>query len=273
MEYAPRHPDDPTLKGMLVWSVGLHALLAASIVAAAMYAPRTQDWGGPGGGQAVQVGVVSKLEGVPLPKPETVTNSRVVDETKALYQTPPQPPKPIVKPLQALPIPKFEKEKQPKYQTRPSRILEDKTPPPPNAVTSTVGGGAPSIPYSQPNPAATQFNVSGGTTGGINFSGPGGGDFGSKYPWFVEAVRNRVSGNWLQTSVDPSIRAAPRAVVDFQILRDGTITNIQIIKSSGFASVDDSARRAILGSSPVSRLPNDFSGSVVNVEFWFDFRR
>jgi len=57
----------------------------------------------------------------------------------------------------------------------------------------------------------------------------------------------------------------------FQILRDGTVTNIQMTTSSGNRSVDDSARRAILNSSPASPLPSNYSGSIVTVEFWFGF--
>lgn len=104
-------------------------------------------------------------------------------------------------------------------------------------------------------------------------TGAGGGDFGSKYSWFVDGVRNRISSNWLQSMIDPSIRFAPRATVTFDILRDGSIVNIQVTHSSGNASVDNSARRAILSSSPVYKLPNDYSGQLVHVEFWFEFKR
>jgi TonB family protein len=69
------------------------------------------------------------------------------------------------------------------------------------------------------------------------------------------------------------VRWAPRAVVSFQILRDGGIANIQVLKSSGNDSVDRSAIRAIQSSSPLERLPNEYAGSFVAVEFWFDFRR
>jgi TonB family protein len=62
-------------------------------------------------------------------------------------------------------------------------------------------------------------------------------------------------------------------VVTFQILGNGSITNVEIARSSGNASVDNSARRAVLDSSPLERLPADYRGSSVNVEFWFDFRR
>ena len=66
---------------------------------------------------------------------------------------------------------------------------------------------------------------------------------------------------------------APRAMFTFQILRDGTIVNVQNTQTSGIRSVDNSALRAILSSSPVSPLPSSYSGGTVSVEFWFEFHR
>jgi TonB family protein len=62
-------------------------------------------------------------------------------------------------------------------------------------------------------------------------------------------------------------------VVTFQILPNGTIANVQVLRSSGNPSVDYSARRAVLDSNPLERLPAGYGGSNVSVEFWFDFRR
>jgi len=196
-----------------------------------------------------------------------VTQSRVVDETKGLYKS---EPKPAPREENATPIPKFEKNKpQPKYNSRPSKLLENPAPPPPNAIPYG-GGGAPAVPYS----SATQFQMGGSAAqGGMAFSGSGGGDFGARFSWYVEAVQRRVSTNWLQSTVDPGIQFAPRVVATFQIMRDGSIANIQILKSSGNASVDMSEVRAIRASSPLQPLPGNYSGSYVNVEFWFDFRR
>jgi protein TonB len=101
----------------------------------------------------------------------------------------------------------------------------------------------------------------------------GSGNFGSRFPWYVEAVQRKISGNWLQASVDPNLRWAPRVVASFQVLRDGSVANIQVTRSSGNTSVDTSAVRAIHDSSPMQPLPNEYSGSYVNVEFWFDYRR
>src|SRR5579862_5473979 len=259
--------EPPGLKGSLLWSVALHGLLFASLAVSTLFSPRGDSWGGPGGGGAISVKLVGSLGGVPLPRPEAVTTNRVVDTTKGLYKSEPQP-KPKAPPAQAKQIPEFTKEKQPRYVTPPSRVLEDTTPPPQNAVPYGQGG-SPAVPYSQ-----TTLGAGGGaTTGGLGFSGTGGGDFNGRFPWYVDAVRSRVSGNWLQTTVDPSLRWAPRAVVTFDILRNGAITNIQILQSSGNASVDNSALRAIQGSSPANPLPGEYGGPKVSVEFWFDFRR
>jgi TonB family protein len=275
MDYAasypsPQPPSDPSLKGMLPWSLLFHALLLGGVTAAAMLHPRSENWGsGTAGGTAVQVGMVHQLPGVPLPQPDALGTSRVADESKALYKATPEekvsPP-----PDTSIQIPEFEKERMQRYLSRKSRLLEDKSTPPPNAVPGPSTGAA-QLPYSQAQTSGT-FAL-GSTQAGVAMSSPGSGDFGSRYPWFAEALRNRISSNWVQSMVDPSIRAAPRAIVTFQILRDGSITNIQVVQSSGIASVDNCARRAILASSPVMRLPNDYYGSVLNVEFYFDFRR
>ena len=85
----------------------------------------------------------------------------------------------------------------------------------------------------------------GTTQGGLSFNGVNGGDFGSRFSWYVEAVQRRISSNWLQSTVDPNVSAAPRVVVTFTILRDGTVTNIQTTQRSNNYSVDTSAIRAV----------------------------
>lgn len=252
---------EPSLKQALILSVGCHLFLIAAVGAAGMFSTRGESWGAAAGG-AITVGLVKSISGVPLPRPDAVTTSRVVDESRGLYKTEPQPE---LKPPEAKAIPEFSKSKTPKYVTRPSKVLEDESTPPPNAVPFG-GGGTPNVQY-------TQFTVAGQTQGGLGFTGGGSGEFGSRFPWYVEAVRRRISSNWLQSAIDPSVRWAPRVVVTFQILPTGTIANVQILRSSGQSSVDYSARRAVLDSSPVERLPAGYGGSAVSVEFWFEFRR
>lgn len=262
MSYARVHPDPQSLKKPLFLSLVFHGALFGTMLVSTIYSQRGETWGGAGG--AVSVGLVAKLPAIPLPEPQTVTASRTVDTTKGLYKSEP-PPKPQPKEdLDSEKIPEFTKEKPRHLINPPSRILEDNTPPPPNAIPYGQGG-APALPYSQ-------FTVGSASQGGVAISGPGG-DFAGRFPAYVQGVTNRISSNWLQSTVDPSVRFAPRAVFTFTILRDGTITNIQMTQSSNNRSVDDSALRAIQSSSPAAPLPSGYSGSNVNVEFYFEFHR
>ncbi|MBI3406384.1 MAG: TonB family protein [Acidobacteria bacterium] len=259
MSFAATIPQE-NLKTPLVFSVAFHILLSAFALYANLQNSGGEQWGGAGGG-SMTVGLVRNLPGIALPRPEVVTPSRVVDETRGLHKAEPRPKEPETPAKQ---IPEFEKNKRQRYITNPSKVLEDPTTPPDNAVPFGQGG-APALPY-------TQFQMSGGTQGGLGFTGPGG-EFGSRFPWYVEAVRRRISSNWLLSTVDPGIRSAPRAVVQFQILRDGSVANIQMLHSSGIQSVDNSAVRAIRDSSPLQRLPSEYAGGFVAVEFWFDFKK
>lgn len=269
----------PGLKGPLTISILMHLALAGLGLLNLYLARRGDSWGGPGGG-AVTVTLTGSAPGIPMPRPEVETPNRVVDESKGLYKTEPAPEIKEPPPPDAVPITKFNikppphpKEKPrgfenpppPKYNSRKSKVLENPTPPPENAVPYG-GGGAPSVPYS-----SFAMGQGSGTQAGLAFGGEGGGDFGAKYPWYVQAVQRRVSSNWLQSTIDPNVGVAPRVVVTFDILRDGTVTNIQIMRSSGNYSVDSSALRAIRDSSPLNALPGGYNRA--NVEFWFDFHR
>jgi len=264
MSYAPYHPGVPSLKKPLLWSVVCHLALFGSLTLSTIYSHSGEMWGSAGGDGAVSVGLVARVPGVTLPRPEAVTQSQVVDTSKGLYKSEPPPkPPPIAPDVQK--IPEFKKEKAPHIVSRPSKVFEDKTPPPTNAVPYG-GGGAPALPYSS-------FAMSGPSQGGMGFSGPGGGDFSGRFPSYVDAVRNRISSNWLQSTVDASVRWAPRAEFTFQIMRDGTVINIQMTQSSSNRAVDNSMLRAIQSSNPLSPLPSSYPGTSVTVTFYFDFRR
>ena len=152
---------EPDIRTALVYSITMHALLLGTLTLSNFLSHCGEFWGGPGGG-TVTVGLVAGVTGVPLPRPEAMTTSRVVDDTKGLYKA---EPKPKEAEDNAAKIPQFERNKPQKYITKPSRTLEDPTPPPPGAIPYGQGG-APSMPY-------TQLNV-GGSQGGLGFTGAGG---------------------------------------------------------------------------------------------------
>src|SRR3984957_8179814 len=132
---------DDNFKRFLSVSIFLHIGACVLAVISVAYQHHGENWGGPGG--SITVGIVGSVPAIPLPRPDVVSNNRVVDESKGLFKAEPvAPPKP---PPDAVPIPKFEKNKPPKYVTKPSKVLENPTPPPQNAIPYG-GGGTPAIP-------------------------------------------------------------------------------------------------------------------------------
>lgn len=254
---------DENLKRFVSASVVFHFLLVVTIALSTYFSHSGESWGSPGG--SVTVGLVGSVPAIPLPQPEVASPNRVVDESKGLFKSEPQP-KPKVEP-EATPIPKFERNKPPKYISRPSKVLENPTPPPPNAVPYG-GGGAPTVPVT-----SFAMGTTGATAAGLIAGGASGGDFASRFGAYVTAVQQRISREWLESTVDPSLMYAPRVRVTFDISRNGSITNIQLIQSSNNRSLDNSAIRAVQASNPLLPLPAAYSGSYVNVEFYFDYKR
>ena len=241
----------------LAWSVFLHALLFAGILlyTAVVGGFGSATWGGTGGGGAINARLVNSI---PLPSSQIETQNIVAHDSKGLSQSLPQTKE---KAPEAIPIPERETKRKPGPQR--STIAKKIEPPRDNVA-----------PFGQGGPVSGPYSVfqSGGAKGGFGFTG-GGGDFGSRYAWYVDAVRRKVSDNWMKYEIDPSITTARRVYITFDILRDGSPTNIELEQSSGVPSLDQSAVRALQRIETFGPLPPDYSGSRVSVEFWFDYRR
>jgi periplasmic protein TonB len=260
MTTAVANPDDIRLRSYLIYSIVFHALLTVAVLSASFLERRGNSWGGVGGNLGgTKVNLVTSA-GIPMPKESVVTDSKAVDPTKGLHkEEPPKPPEPKT---DATKIPKFDKEKRLPPSPK-SRTLENKTPTPDNAVPYGKGG----------NPdLSTGSSQTPGAAAGVAAQGQGGGDFGARYPWYVDTVRNRIRQAWDQTTIDPAVRAAHRAhaVMMFRINADGSVSNIRLFQTSSNQSMDYSAQRALLSLGSLNRLPNDYIGSYVDVTFDFD---
>ena len=243
-------------------SIAFHACIFLAAVAYAWLGfQHGPGWGNPfAKGTATRVNVVSSLPGLPLPTPLEQTHSTLRDENPGLYKMQPQPKE--LPPPDALEIPKFKDAIHPKPVVRVNKRIQKEAPvPPPNA-----------IPFGNQGQAAIDYGqfVIGSNRGGIAFEN---GNFGTRYGWYVQAVKNRVSSNWLLAMISPNITSARRVYVEFKILRDGTVTGIKLTESSGYPEVDRSALRAIEASNPLAPLPSDYRGNSVTVSFYFDLRR
>jgi protein TonB len=243
----------------LAWSAGLHLVVAGSIIlyAVVWHGSGGSNWGAGGGGDAMGVTLVSS---VPLPASAAQTQNVLANESLGITQS---LPKTEEKEPEAIPIP----DKNAKVKPKPRSSAQQKPKPEPEEASNVVPfgeGGPVSGPYGT-------FNA-GAAKGGFGFTG-GGGDFGSRYAWYVRVVQQKVSENWLKYEVDPRITEAQRVYVTFDIKRDGHPTNVQVEQSSGVPSLDQSAMRALQRIDTFGPLPSDYSESKVSVEFWFDYKR
>jgi periplasmic protein TonB len=245
----------------LAWSAGLHVAFTGAILLYAIIAHggNGASWGAGGGGSAMGVTLVSA---VPLPANPVQTQSVLATESKGVSQS---KPKERVEEPDAIPIAEKNAKKKPLPQTtatqrkpQPAPVQEA------NNVVPYGEGGQVSGPYSM-------FSA-GGAKGGLAFSG-GGGDFGSRFAWYVRVVNQKVSENWLKYEVDPRIQSANRVYVTFDIDRSGRPSHVEVEQSSGVPSLDVSAVRALQRIDTFGPLPPEYPGSKVSVEFWFDYAK
>lgn len=262
MTTANYYNDDFPFRRYFGYSAWLHVAITVALVIGVYIRVPGNEWGSIGGGSSgsVKVSLVASA-GIPMPQPTVPTTSDVVDPTKGLYKEE-APPKEEPK-TDSTPLQKFEKNK-PLPPSKPSKVFENKQPPPDNAIKYGKGG--------QMNVPTGYADSPGPYSSGVAVQGQGGGDFAARYGWYVESVRRAISQNWIQTTIDPSVRAARRAKcsVSFRIYRDGIVKNIRLDTSSGNRSMDDSAARALLSIDKFPALPSDYSGAYVDVTFDFD---
>jgi TonB family protein len=250
----PRY--DQSLRQFLIYSIIMHASVALVIAVSAFIQFRQTRWGGIGGDLGGTKVSLVPAAGIPMPKEAVVPESKAVDPTQGLHkEEPPKPPEPKT---DAAKIPAFTKEKQLPPSPK-SRTLENKKPPPDNAVPYGKGGN-PDLPtgYSQ---------TPGSGSSGVTVPGAGGADFAARYGWYIAAAKRRVAPNWNTLFLDPSVRNSRtlHCVISFTIMKDGSVKNLRISQSSGNSSWDTSGLRAIQSSSPFPPLPNDWSAPDVSV--------
>ncbi|HEV2399258.1 MAG TPA: energy transducer TonB [Candidatus Sulfotelmatobacter sp.] len=245
----------------LAWSAGLHVGITVLLLvySAIFYSTSGGTWGAGGGGDAIGATLVST---VPLPANPAQTQNVLANESKGITQS---QPKIEEKAPDAIEIQGKNAKIKPKKKQE--TVTKKNTPAEPEPESNQVAfgeGGPVSGPYGS-------FNA-GGAKGGFGFTG-GGGDFGSRFAYYVRGVQSRVSENWLKYEVDPRITSAERVYVTFDIARDGHPSNVRVEQSSGVPSLDLSAMRAVQRVDSFGPLPSEYSGNKVSVEFWFDYKK
>lgn len=200
---------------------------------------------------------VNSVKSIPLPARHGDIY-KVANDTDSQV---PQDPKPEVKKQvklpepDAVPIKSRLAEKQPR-PTSPQRYQPQ--PPLPNQVFSAEPRAAVSPMFQKPG--SGQIGV-----GENNI-------LGNRFGAYADRVIQMVSEKW-KTDGLGGLHTAPLVVITFDILRDGSVRNVQVAQRSGNSTLDYSAQRAVMDAAPFPPLPPGYERNEANVELRFQLQR
>lgn len=240
----------------LLQSVLLHAAVAGALVVSSIQFEHShQVWGSANTAAGTAV-AVNAVKTIPLPSRSGQINPVANDTESQVPQAPekPQPKQQVKVPENAIPIPSRYAKRQPRREVsqkyRPKFIPE-------NQLYSRFAPAAVSPMFQKPG--------AGGVGVGPNSS------FGNQFGAYADLVVQRVTDKW-QTNGLAGLNL-PLVVVTFDIQRNGSIKNAQIVQRSGNSTLDFSALRAVTDAAPFPPLPSNYSGSSTSVELRFQLQK
>ena len=225
-------------------SIVLHVALAGSIVLYGILGGffHSNIWGGSAAGGAIRVNLVSSA--LPLPSDQPPNDNVLATD----------------KPSQApvLPLPKA----APTVDEKAIPVLPTKVTQPKMDNRAQYGEQA-----SSSMPRAVQGQAT--TTGPTSVSE---GDFGSKFPWYVDGINRKMSLSWDKAGVNPLTPKGARVYVIFTIQKNGTLSgNVQIDQASGSPSLNDSCTRAVQRVDTFGNLPGSYNSSTLKVSYYCEY--
>jgi protein TonB len=219
------------------------------------------NWGADGLQGAIQASLVSSAS-VPLPSDQPPTKNVLASETPSAAPAIPQKPAAAAPDPKALAISAKQPDKPKPTEPKPQQQDQKHPQQPPDQHRANFGDQqAPNLPRSMANNPSANSPVA-----------VSGGDFGSRFGWYVQTITRRVNDNWYKQAIDPSTPQGAQTVIVFRIGRDGTADNIRIGKSSGSYGMDTECVRAVQRAENFGALPPTYNGSSVDVAYTFTYQ-
>lgn len=252
-ELATDEPLGKPALGSLALHGGLALCLAVYSLAVGLF--HHNEWGGSAAGGAIEVKLVSAA--LPLPADHPPNDNVLATETPSEAPAPPTPKEEKAADEDAIPMQgKQEKIKQPTppktQQHQPQEVADNHAQ------------------YGEEQAAsmARQTQSQTATNGPVSITG---GDFGSRFPGYVDGINRNVSQNWYRSEVDPHTAKGTRVYVVFTIHRDGTPSDVQIDRSSGNYTLDKSCQRAVQRVDTFGNLPSAYSQNTLKVSYYCEY--
>jgi protein TonB len=208
-------------------------------------------WGNPGAGGAIQVTLVSSA----LPLPAEQQNQNVLS-TETPSQAPAEPTPKSKQAVDETAIPITGKPVKPQKQNVPK--TQPHQPQPKQDYRAQFGEQSGSLmarsTTAQTSSADAPVNISNG-------------DFGTRFPWYVNLIKVKVKQNWNSGQVDPRTPKGAVVQIYFRVNRQGAPSNFRVSTASGSPTLDRSCLLATERVDTFGPLPPDSNDQYLDVTY------
>ena len=237
-------------------SLVLHAVLAGAILLYGVLGGLFHHsfWGNPGPGSAIQVSLDSSA--IPLPNDQPKNDNVLTTENPSKAPAEPTPKAKQAVDETAIPIPGKEQKPQKQTQNLPKTQLHQPPPKPDNRAHfgEQAGSVLSRSTMAQTSSADAPVSVANG-------------DFGTRFPWYVDGIKRKVSQNWIRGQVDPRTPKGAVVQIYFRLNRQGVPSSFKINTASGSPTLDRSCLLATERVDTFGDLPNESNDQWLDVTY------
>jgi protein TonB len=213
-------------------------------------------WGNPGPGSSIQVSLVTSA--LPLPADHANNDNVLATEKPSEAPAPPTPKAQQAVDESAIAISGKQQKPTPNkdIQAAPKTQLHQPPPKQENRAQfgEQAGASMPRATMAQPSTSTQPVSVTNG-------------DFGTKFPWYVEGIKRKVSQNWIRGQVDPRTPKGATVQIYFKVSRQGTPSAFRISTASGSPTLDHSCLLATQRVDTFGDLPRDSNDQWLDVTY------
>lgn len=187
-----------------------------------------------------------KVKMIHMPPPQ-VPEATVPDEPVVQ----PEPQKEIKQDLPPKELPKPKPEEKPKVEAQPQEKIEVEEPKPKEQVETP----------DKPVEKVSKPVVSGPSVSNTDSNFP--------FDWYLSRVEGLIARNWKPRQIGFGKRAVVSCAVHFSIARNGTVSQVTLVRNSGVGVFDRESLRAVQ-TTKMPPLPPQFTGNSLGVTFIFN---
>jgi periplasmic protein TonB len=254
------HPEPfgpPAAGSVLLHVVGLGALALLMFVNTHL---RHNEWGVTGPNSAIQATLVNSTPSIPLPSITPPTPNVLATQLPSPAPAPPSKATIPVQDQNAIPIP-----------TRQPKLTKAEKPKPESPKHAQPLNQQNRANYGEAAASALQRSMANAPAKNNEPVTVTGGDFASRFPWYVNMITRTVQQYWYEQEIDSHTPMNSVAGVTFTIARDGSVSNVRLSAPSSSPTLNTSGVRAVQRVGKFPPLPDQYTGGSVSVEYTFTY--